>query len=117
LSSGGDSGGPWELAGSARAASSIARSGERQGLQAQVLAEAIGEQVEKWQQAGDWQKIACLELLLVVGKTNQQVSEQLGLSEQQVANFKYDFLERLRKAVRAQRLDVEVFPELHSNQP
>ena len=26
-------------------------------------------------------------------------------------------IERLRKAVRAQRLDVEVFPELHSNHP
>ena len=89
--------------------------GRSASLQAQALAEAMRQQVEKWQQAGDWQKIACLELLLVVGKTNQQVSEQLGLSEQQVANFKFEFTARLRTLVRKQGLSEEVFPELHEN--
>jgi RNA polymerase sigma-70 factor (ECF subfamily) len=37
----------------------------------------------------------------------------LDLSEQQVANFKFDFLERLRTIVRAARLSDDVFPELH----
>ena len=40
-------------------------------------------------------------------------AEQVGLTEQQVANFKFDFLERLRKFVKQQRLSEDVFPELH----
>ena len=54
-----------------------------------------------------------MELLFVVGNGNKQVAEQLDLSEQQVANFKFDFLERLRKVVRSGRLNEDVFPELH----
>jgi RNA polymerase sigma-70 factor (ECF subfamily) len=40
------------------------------------------------------------------------VAEELQLTEQQIANFKFDFLERLRKVVRGQRLSEDVFPEL-----
>ena len=54
-----------------------------------------------------------MELLFVVGLGNKQVAESIDLSEQQVANFKYDFLERLRKVVRGSRLNEDVFPELH----
>jgi len=97
LSTGDGSDGNWELAGKARGASSIARSGERQGLEEQALTEGIGQQIERWQQAGDWKKIECMELLFVVGQGNKQVAQQLELSEQQVANFKSDFLERLKK--------------------
>ena len=55
-----------------------------------------------------------MELLFVLGWANKQVAEELNLSEQQVANFKYDFLERLRKIVRSQRLNEDVFPELYA---
>ena len=54
-----------------------------------------------------------LLLLFVVGETNRGTAERLGLTEQQVANFKFDFLERLRKFLRQQRLNEDVFPELH----
>jgi len=113
LSTGDGSSGNWELAGKARGASSIARSGERQGLEADAIAEGIEQQLERWQQAGDWKKIKCMELLFVVGSGNKKVAEQLDLSEQQVANFKFDFLERLRKIVRSGRLNEDVFPDLH----
>ncbi len=113
LSTGAGSDGNWELVGKARGASSIARSGERRGLEAEAIAEGIGQQIERWQQAGDWKKIQCLELLFVVGTGNKQVAEQLDLSEQQVANYKHDFLERLRKIVRNGRLNEDVFPELN----
>jgi len=112
LSSGGGSSGSWELAGSARGASSIARSGERRGLEAEAIAQSIGEQIEGWRKSGDWQKIQCMELLLVAGLGNKQVAEQLDLSQQQVANFKHDFLQKLRKLIRNGRIDLEVFPEL-----
>lgn len=113
LSTGDGSSGNWELAGKARGASSIARSGERRGIEEEAIAEGISQQIEKWQQTGDWKKIQCMELLFVVGNGNKEVSQAIDLTEQQVANFKYDFLERLRKIVRSQRLNEDVFPELH----
>lgn len=115
LSTGDGSSGNWELVGKGRAASSIARSGERRGLEEEAIAEGIRQQIEHWQEQGDWQKIQCMELLFVVGEGNKQVAEQLGLSEQQVANFKHDFLDRLRKIVRSQRLNEDIFPELYES--
>jgi len=112
LSTGDGSGGNWELVGKGRGASSIARSGERRGLEAEAIAEGIQQQMDRWRQAGDWKKIQCMELLFVVGIGNKQVAKQLDLSEQQVANYKHDFLERLRKIVRNGRLNEDVFPEL-----
>lgn len=115
LSSGEGSSGNWELTGGAREASSVARSGERRGLEDEALAAGISGQIDRWRQAGDWQKIQCMELLFVAGQPNKQVAETLGLSEQQVANFKFDFLERLRNVVRSQRLSEDVFPELYNS--
>jgi len=82
-------------------------------LEDEAVADGIRQQLERWREQGDWQKIQCLELLFVVGQGNKEVAGQLGLSEQQVANFKFDFLERLRTIVRAARLSDDVFPELH----
>jgi RNA polymerase sigma-70 factor (ECF subfamily) len=114
LSSGEGSSGTWEPAGHDREASSIARSGERRGLEEEAVVAGIAEQIERWQQVGDWQKIQCMELLFVLGWGNKRVAEELGITEQQVANFKFDFLERLRKIVRSQRLSEDLFPELQS---
>ena len=116
LSSGADSSGNWELVGRARGASSIARSAERVAMEDEALRTGIEQQIQKWRETGDWQKIQCMELLFVMGWGNKDVATKLDLSEQQVANFKYDFLERLRKTVRGQRLDTEVFPELHGQE-
>lgn len=113
LSTGDGSSGNWELAGDVRGASSIARSGERRGLEDEAMADGIGQQIERWRETGDWQKVKCMELLYVAGVANKQVAEELGLTEQQVANFKSDFLARLRKSVRGQRLNEDVFPELY----
>ena len=108
------SSGNWEPAGKGRAASSIARSDERRQLEDDVLADGIAEQLDKWRAANDWDKVKCMELLFVAGVPNKRAAEQLGLTEQQIANFKHDFLERLRKFVRRQRLNEDVFPELQS---
>jgi RNA polymerase sigma-70 factor (ECF subfamily) len=110
----GDSG-TWEMAGGARPASSIARSGERRALEEEALAHGIGEQIDHWQSKGDWQKLKCLELLFVGGASNKDVAARLGISEQQVANFKFDFLDRLRTLVKKQRLNEDVFPELYQD--
>ncbi len=112
LSTSGGSTGNWQLAGAARGASSIARSGERRAVEDAAVAEGIEQQVTRWRKTGNWKKIQCLELIYVAGMANQQVAKELGLSEQQVANFKSDFLQQLRKSVRGQRLNEDIFPEL-----
>jgi RNA polymerase sigma-70 factor (ECF subfamily) len=111
----GDSG-TWDIPGGARPASSIARSGERRALEDEALARGIREQIDHWRAKGDWQKIMCMELLFVCGASNKDVAGKLGITEQQVANFKFDFLDRLRTLVKKQRLSEDVFPELYQEE-
>ncbi len=113
LSTGDDSSGQWNLSGSARVASSIARSTERRKLEHNALLAAIHEQVARWQERGDWAKLKCIELLIVRGWNNKRVAESLDISEQQVANFKFDFLARMRTLVQRQQLSPDIFPELY----
>lgn len=108
----GSDGGAWDLPGADRRASTIARSAERRELEADALAEALCEQIALWRDRDDWTKVQTMELLYVRGLGNKQVAEELGLTEQQVANFKFDFLANLKKRLRKQGLDEEVFPEL-----
>lgn len=113
LSSTADSdGGMMDVQGRARAASSIARSGERQGLEARALEDALVDQLDRWREKSDYQKIKVMELLFVRGLGNKLVAEKLDLTEQQVANFKFDFLARIKASVRKQGLSEDVFPEL-----
>ena len=105
--------GTWEVAGSSRPASSIARSGERKSIEAQALADALYDQIDHWIRRGDWTKLQCMELLFVRGQPNKDVAQFLELTEQQVANFKFDFLARLRTHIRKQGLPQDVFPELY----
>jgi RNA polymerase sigma-70 factor (ECF subfamily) len=102
----------WDLPGTARRASSIVQSGERRGLEAAALGDALRKQIEHWRTRGDWTKIQCMELLYVRGWSNKRAAEQLDLTEQQVANYKFDFLARLRTHVRKFGLPEEVYPEL-----
>jgi RNA polymerase sigma-70 factor (ECF subfamily) len=53
-----------------------------------------------------------LELLFVRGWANRDVATELSMSEQQVANFKFEFISRMRTLVRKQGLSEDVFPEL-----
>lgn len=105
----------WDVAGSQRPASSLARSGERRHLEEAALASALARQLAHWRQRGDWEKICANELLFVRGLANKEVARRLGISEQAVANYKFDFLARLRAAVRQQGLSEDVFPELYES--
>jgi RNA polymerase sigma-70 factor (ECF subfamily) len=109
------SGGEWQLAGNDRRASSIVRSGERRHLEEESLARALRDQIAHWKKRGDWTKLKCIELLFVRGWANKDVAVELGITEQQVANFKFDFLARTRTIVRRQGLSHDVFPELYES--
>lgn len=102
-----------EPADRARAASSIARSHERRGLEETALVRALDEQIEHWRRQGQWERLQCAELLFVRGWSNKDVAARLNLSEQTVANTKFETIARLRAAVRGQGLPEEVFPELY----
>lgn len=101
-----------DLPGSARGASTIHRSVERRGLEEAALAQALEDQIARWRERGEWQKIQCAELLFVRGLANKEVAKRLDASEQTVANYKFDFLARLRSTIRKQGLPEDVFPEL-----
>jgi RNA polymerase sigma-70 factor (ECF subfamily) len=115
LSSRENSDGSYPLAGTERVPSTIARSVERRALEEKAVVEAIRQQVEQWRQGGEWTKLKCMELLFLAGWPNKDVAAELDLTEQQVANFKFEFLSRLRKAVRKQGLSPDVFPQLYES--
>lgn len=113
LSTGSDSGSnQWQLSSRNRAASSVARGREREELEEQALREVLREQCDRWKSRGDFQKLKCIELLFVRGWANKNVAAELDLTEQQVANFKFDFITRTRTMLRRQGLSSDVFPDL-----
>jgi RNA polymerase sigma-70 factor (ECF subfamily) len=101
--------------GPARAASSIVRSGERRRLEETAVVAALAGEIEHCRRHAQWQKLQCMELLLVRGWSNKEAARQLQVSEQAVANWKFEFTARLRTCVRNQDLPAEVFPELYEN--
>jgi RNA polymerase sigma-70 factor (ECF subfamily) len=103
----------WEPSARGRAVSSMLRSGERRHLETTALVEAMREQIDRMRERGDWTKLECLELIILRGWANKDVAVTLGITEQQVANYKSDFLGRLKQLVARQNLPADVFPELH----
>jgi RNA polymerase sigma-70 factor, ECF subfamily len=108
-----NSSGQWQPVAGGRAASSLVQSGERRTLEEAAVVAALAEQIERLRGRQQWSQLACLELLLVRGWSNQQVAAALGQSQQTVANTKFEFLERLRSLVRRQQPAPDVFPELY----
>jgi RNA polymerase sigma-70 factor (ECF subfamily) len=115
LSSASNSSGEWEVSSGARQASSIARSGERKSLEERAIREALAEQINRWREKGEWTKLMCAELLFVRGWANKDAAEELSITEQQVANYKFDLLARLRTLIQRQDLSEDIFPELYAN--
>jgi RNA polymerase sigma-70 factor (ECF subfamily) len=115
----GESSDGWQPAGApgtpghGRHPSSIVRSRERHGLEEAALVNAVGELIAHWRRRGQWQRLQCIELLWVRGWSNKEVAARLGISEQTVANYKFETIARLRSAVGGQGLPEEVFPELY----
>ncbi len=99
----------------ARAVSSLARSGERQQLETTAIVEALRDQIHRLRERGDWTKLKAVELIVVRGWANKDVAALLGIGEQQVANYKSDFLGRLKRLVERQHLPADVFPELYGD--
>lgn len=103
----------YEPLGPGRPASSIARSRERRHLEEDALVAALTDQIGHWRRQDQWDRLKCAELLFVRGWSNKQVAEKLAISEQTVANYKFESVAKIRNAIRKQGLPEEVFPELY----
>src|SRR5580693_5200556 len=96
-----------EVPGGGRAASSIARSGERRKAEERHLAEAMGQLVREWLARADFNRLRCMELLIVKGWANKDVAEHLDITEQAVASYKFQTIARLKEMARRAGLSLD----------
>ena len=96
-----------EVPGGGRAASSIARSDERRVAEERLLTDAMGVLVREWLAKGDFDRLRCLELLIVKGWANKDVAKYLDLTEQAVASYKFQTIGRLKEMARRAGLSLE----------
>ena len=100
-----------EVPGDDRAASSIARSGERQAAEERLLTDSLGQLVREWQGKGDFDRLRCLELLIVKGWANKDAAKYLKITEQAVASYKFQAISRLKEMARKSGLELEQLGE------
>jgi RNA polymerase sigma-70 factor (ECF subfamily) len=96
-----------EVPGDGRPASSIARSDERRRAEERLLTEALGQLVREWLARADYDRLRCLELLIVKGWANKDVAKYLDLTEQAVASYKFQTVGRLKDMARRAGLSLE----------
>jgi len=95
-----------------RPASSLARSAEQREQEEESLGLALREYIRTLQSQAEYVKLMALELMYVKGWRNQDVAARLSLSEQDVANLRFQAKKRLRDRLTAAKLSPELFPEL-----
>lgn len=100
-----------EVPGDGRPASSIARSDERRKQEERLLSEALGQLVREWLARNDYDRLRCLELLIVKGWANKDVARYLSLTEQAVASYKFQTVGRLKEMARKAGLSLEELGE------
>ena len=94
-------------------ASSRARSEERKELESEAIVRCLGQILRDFRDRGEWVRLKVLELLWVKGWGNRETAQFLGISEQQVANYRFAAVKKLTEAIRAAGLSSDVFPELY----
>jgi RNA polymerase sigma-70 factor (ECF subfamily) len=95
-----------------RVASSLARSAEQRDQEVEAFAMAMREYIRELQSKGEYIKLMALELMYVKGWRNQDVATRLSLTEQDVANIRFQAKKRLRDRLIAAKLSPDLFPEL-----
>jgi RNA polymerase sigma-70 factor (ECF subfamily) len=93
-------------------ASSRVRSDERKELEISAIVQCLGQLLRGWHEKGDFVRLKVMELLWVKGWANREVAHLLGISEQQVANYRFAAVKKLSEQIRAAGLSADVFPEL-----
>ncbi len=107
------SNGAMQLVGGDRKPSAILRSEERMGIETDVLAKIIDQLIQFYKTQQDWLKISTLELLFLRGMKNRDIADKLEISQQVVANTKFEFIDKIKKQMFKQGLNKDIFPELN----
>ena len=105
--------GAMQLAAGDRKPSAIFRSEECKGIETDVIAEIIEQLLQSYKTQQDWLKISTLELLFLRGMKNKDVADELEISQQVVASTKFEFVDKIKKQLRKQGLNKDIFPELN----
>jgi RNA polymerase sigma-70 factor (ECF subfamily) len=95
-------------------ASSCARKEERLELESAALTRCLGQMLRGLQEREDYARLEVLEMLWVKGCPNRDVAASLGVSEQQVANYRFAAVKKLTEQIRDAGLSPDVFPELNA---
>ena len=96
--------GSYDPPGRARRASSLMQSREGKQQEGTVIAECLAGLIEQWQEQEDYERLMCMELLFVLGWPNKRVAEELGITEQAVANHKHFTVSKLKEAATRSRV-------------
>jgi len=89
-----------DMPGRFRPASSIARGDERRLAEESFLTEALKVLTSEWMARGEYERVRCLELLLVKNWANKEVAQSLGMTEQAVASYKFQMMARIKEMAR-----------------
>jgi RNA polymerase sigma-70 factor (ECF subfamily) len=98
-----------------RPASSLARSAERREKEEEALGHSLRELVRELIARSEYPKLMALELMYVKGWRNQDVAASLKMTEQDVANLRFQAKKRLRDRLTAAKLSPDIFPELQGS--
>ena len=98
-----------------RPASSLARSAERREKEEESLGHSLREMVRELVARQEYEKLMALELMYVKGWRNQDVASTLKMTEQDVANLRFQAKKRLRDRLTAAKLSPDIFPELQGS--
>jgi len=105
-----------ELPDAIRGASTIYRSGERRRAEENALLQILQQEVALLMENEAWIKLACLELLFVSSTPNKEIAELLELSQPQVASFKHEFVDKIKRQMLRLGVNADLFPELYPDQ-
>jgi RNA polymerase sigma-70 factor (ECF subfamily) len=67
----------------------------------------MGQLVREWLTRGDFDRLRCMELLVVKGWPNKDVAKHLQITEQAVASYKFQTIARLKEMARRAGLSLE----------
>ena len=67
----------------------------------------MGQLVREWLARADYDRLRCMELLIVKGWANKDVAKDLEITEQAVASYKFQTIARLKEMARRAGLSLD----------
>lgn len=107
---------PRDLSARGPRVSAVARSGERRQAENDALTQVLSQEIQGLIEQENWIKLSCLELVFVSGTPNIKIAEALDLTQQQVASFKHEFMDKLKRKILGLGVNPDLFPELYNDQ-